>query len=244
MLLLYRKQWLGFGSYIGTAYQFKAWPIVLSGFPERAIILLKGLWLGLIMQGDIQSVEDLTYGNRKDFIARYPLPKELPIVSFHTKASTDGSGLCKMSTIRKLAIEPLLRGIKVPLAIPMAAAMAFCASYLKRKFGGESDGLVMRVDAEVPGSAVVKPDVKLHHAWMVFRSSGTKGNNPNPSQMCEALFLLLLEEAATKSGSSSAHARTSKDANSNPDYLSAEISAAEDYLTDLEESYSGYDSGE
>ncbi|KAJ8643225.1 hypothetical protein MRB53_004973 [Persea americana] len=82
-------------------------------------------------------------------------------------------------------------GRKVPVVIPMAAAMAICALHLRFRYGEKSDGLVTCRDAEVRGSVVVQPDQKLDHAWI---SSGKKDtDDPDAFEMCEALFTLLVE---------------------------------------------------
>ncbi|CAM6037118.1 unnamed protein product, partial [Sphagnum compactum] len=41
-------------------------------------------------------------------------------------------------------------GARVPVAIPLAAAMAVCALHLELRYGEKSDGLVTRKDAEIP----------------------------------------------------------------------------------------------
>ncbi|KAL2530445.1 alpha/beta-hydrolase superfamily protein [Forsythia ovata] len=39
------------------------------------------------VKGDMQALEDLTYERLKDFLRKYHMPEDLPIVSFHTEAS-------------------------------------------------------------------------------------------------------------------------------------------------------------
>jgi len=87
-------------------------------------------------------------------------------------------------------------GARVPVAIPLAAAMAVCALHLELRYGEKSDGLVTRKDAEIPGSIVVRPEKKLDHGWMVF-SQQSVVNRKDPFEldapkMCEALLTLLL----------------------------------------------------
>lgn len=83
-------------------------------------------------------------------------------------------------------------GTKLPVAVPLAAAMAICALHLELRYKEKSDGLVTRKDSEVPGSIVVKPEKKLDHAWMVYAPSRHEPNEPDAAQMCEALIAVLL----------------------------------------------------
>lgn len=53
---------------------------------------------------------------------------------------------------------------RVPVVVPVSAAMAICALHLQLRYGEKSDGLVTCRDAEVPGSVVVRPHWKLDHA--------------------------------------------------------------------------------
>ncbi|KAL2506748.1 alpha/beta-Hydrolases superfamily protein [Abeliophyllum distichum] len=47
----------------------------------------------------IKALEDLTYERRKDFLRKYHLPEELPIVSFHTEASISPAVLATLSCV-------------------------------------------------------------------------------------------------------------------------------------------------
>ncbi|PKA45717.1 hypothetical protein AXF42_Ash011058 [Apostasia shenzhenica] len=167
-----------------------------------------------IIKGDMKALDDLTYEKRKDFISKHRLPSdEIPLISFHTQASIAPGVLATMSHIAHAElpwlpvpsfflsaaeIKSLRGGRKVPIVIPLSAAMALSALHLKLRYGEASDGLVTCVDAEVPGSAVVRLSWKLDHAWMVY--SSTKRNNfeADASEMCEALLTMLVEMGKRK----------------------------------------------
>lgn len=155
------------------------------------------------LQGDILSLEDLTYEKRKEFLAKYPLPADVPVICFHTEASRTPRAVSVMSHIAHAQL-PWLPGMargrtdedeggaKLHVAVPLAAAMAICALHLELRYKEKSDGLVTRKDSEVPGSIVVKPEKKLDHAWMVYAPSRREPNEPDAAQMCEALIAVLL----------------------------------------------------
>jgi hypothetical protein len=156
----------------------------------------------IVVQGDLKALEDLTHEKRREFLAMYSLPTDLPVISFHTEASRAPRAVSTMSHIAHAEL-PWLPGTtggedssqgtpKLHVAIPLSAAMAICALHLELRYGEKSDGLVTRKDAEVPGSIVVKPDRKLDHAWMVYSPSRKEPNEPDAAQMCEALLTLLL----------------------------------------------------
>lgn len=161
-----------------------------------------------VIKGDIRSLEDLTYDKRREFLAKHPLPVDFPTVSFHTQVSIAPGVISTMSHIAHAELpwlplsaihgadfqEPI-PATKLPVIIPLAAAMAICALHLDLRYGEKSDGLVVRKDAEIPGSVVVRPDQKFDHAWMVYSRSRKEVQESDASQMCEALLTLLLEEA-------------------------------------------------
>eukprot|EP01018_Ginkgo_biloba_P007753 Gb_05021 [translate_table: standard] len=165
-------------------------------------------------KGDMRALEDLTYSKRREFISKYTLPIDFPLLSFHTEASIAPGVLATLSHIAHAEVpwlplpgpisssQEIMQGTKLPVVIPLAAAMAVCALHLDLRYGEKSDGLVTRKDAEVPGSVVVRPDRKLDHAWMVYSSSKNDCKEPNASQMCEALLTLLVEIGKRKKGSS------------------------------------------
>eukprot|EP00268_Persea_americana_P056560 TRINITY_DN6685_c0_g1_i2.p1 TRINITY_DN6685_c0_g1~~TRINITY_DN6685_c0_g1_i2.p1 ORF type:complete len:505 (+),score=114.47 TRINITY_DN6685_c0_g1_i2:202-1716(+) len=152
-----------------------------------------------VIKGDMQSLDDLTYERRKEFLRKYQLPRELPVVSFHTEAGITPAVLATVSHVAhaELPIVPSLspgsQPTKVPVVMPLGAAMAACAQLLRVRYGEQSDGLVTRRDAEVPGSVVVRPTRKLDHAWMVYSSLNDDAREGDASQVCEALLTLLVE---------------------------------------------------
>ncbi|GAA0170054.1 hydrolase [Lithospermum erythrorhizon] len=156
-----------------------------------------------VIKGDMQALEDLTYEKRKEFLKKYPLPRELPLVSFHTEASISPAVLATLSRVAHADLPlftPLAVGqsATLPVVMPLGAAMATCAQLLQMRYGEKSDGLVTCRDAEVPGSVVVRPKKKLDHAWMVYSSLNDDPKEANATQVCEALLNLLIEAGHKK----------------------------------------------
>ena len=141
------------------------------------------------MKGDIQALEDLTYERSKQFLKNHPLPHELATVSFLTEASISPAALATFSHVAQAEL-PLT---KLPVVMPLGAAMAACAQLLQVRYGEKSDGLVTCCDAEVPGSVVVRPKRKLDHAWMVYSSLNEAPLEADAAQVCEALLTLLVQ---------------------------------------------------
>jgi len=172
-----------------------------GGSPLAADILRKGqiadfetrrimeMLVSKVLKGDLQALEDLTYEKRRQFLAEYTYPPDLPTICFHTEASRSPGWVATMSHI---AHADLAASVKLPVAVPLAAAMAICALHLEIRYGEKSDGLVTRRDAEVPGSIVVRPEKKLDHGWMVYSPVSKDPLEPDAAQMCEALITLLL----------------------------------------------------
>ncbi|KAH7576252.1 hypothetical protein JRO89_XS01G0023000 [Xanthoceras sorbifolium] len=150
--------------------------------------------------GDMQSLEDLTYERRKEFLRKHQLPRELPVVSFHTEAGITPAVLATLSHVAHAELPSISSGqpAKLPVVMPLGAAMAACAQLLQVRYGEKSDGLVTRRDAEVPGSIVVRPQRKLDHAWMVYSSLNDDTSEAGASQVCEALLTLLVEVGQKK----------------------------------------------
>ncbi|XP_031502692.1 uncharacterized protein LOC116265870 [Nymphaea colorata] len=158
-----------------------------------------------VIKGDMRALEDLTYEKRREFLRKHKLPEDLPVVSFHTEASISPSVLATLSHIAHAELPrfslPVFRAeapangeyTKVPVILPLAAAMAACALLLQIRYGEKSDGLVARKDAEVPGSVVVRPGKKMDHGWMVYSPLKDDSNEASASQVCEALLALLVE---------------------------------------------------
>ncbi|GAB4861955.1 hypothetical protein Ancab_037210 [Ancistrocladus abbreviatus] len=148
-----------------------------------------------VIKGDMQALEDLTYEKRQEFLKKYSLPSELPVVSFHTEAKISPAVL---ATLSHVAQAELTASAKLPVMMPLGAVMAACAQLLQVRYGEKSDGLVTCRDAEVPGSVVVHPTRKLDHAWMVYSSLNDDPSEADASQVCEALLTLLMEVAQKK----------------------------------------------
>ncbi|CAM0953952.1 unnamed protein product [Alopecurus aequalis] len=162
-----------------------------------------------LIKGDMRALEDLTYARRKDFISRHKLPvDELPIISFHTEASTAPTVLATLSRIAQAELLPLLAplphflseyaesffaSLKLPVVMPVSAAMAVVALHLRLRYGERSDGLVTRRDAEVPGSVVVRPERRLDHSWLVFSTLRRYRAEADATEVCEALLAMLVE---------------------------------------------------
>nr|VDD16404.1 unnamed protein product [Brassica oleracea] len=142
-----------------------------------------------VIKGDIQALEDLTYERRKQFLKNHPLPQELATVSFLTEASISPAALATFSHVAQAEL-PLT---KLPVVMPLGAAMAACAQLLQVRYGEKSDGLVTCCDVEVPGSVVVRPKRKLDHAWMVYSSLNEAPLEADAAQVCEALLTLLVQ---------------------------------------------------
>lgn len=157
-----------------------------------------------MVKGDMKALEDLTYKKRQNFLAKHSLPSDFPVVSFHTEVSIAPKVFSTMSHIAhaelpwhlfstETASNVLRSPMKLPVVVPLPAVMAMCAKHIELMYNHKSDGLVVREDAEAPGSVVVRPDRKLDHAWMVYSSARKDSDEPDPPQMCEALLILLME---------------------------------------------------
>ncbi|GJV99632.1 protein phosphatase 2C and cyclic nucleotide-binding/kinase domain-containing protein [Tanacetum coccineum] len=162
-----------------------------------------------IIKGDIKSLEDLTYEKRKQFLSQHKLPKGIPLISFRSEANVGPGVISMMSHIAHVELPKLsflgntsdeseyevgpAEKHRVPLVVPVSAAMALSALHLQLRYGEKSDGLVTCRDAEVPGSVVVRPNQKLDHAWMVYSSWNKNQAGADASEMCEALLTMLVE---------------------------------------------------
>ena len=83
-------------------------------------------------------ISDLTYAARKKWLSKFPLPEHYAVVSFHSATSSPAAGLWP------------------------------AASYTKNRYGEDSDGLVARCDASIPGAVDVRLDSEQDHADCVF----------------------------------------------------------------------------
>ncbi|XP_027336183.1 uncharacterized protein LOC113850058 isoform X2 [Abrus precatorius] len=155
-----------------------------------------------VIKGDMRALEDLTYERRREFLKEHHLPKEVPVVSFHTEASISPAVLATLSHVAHAELPPLIASsgerTRLPVIMPLGAAMAACAQLLQVRYGEKSDGLVTCRDAEVPGSVVVRPKRKLDHAWMVYSALNDDTSEGDASQVCEALLTLLVEVGQKK----------------------------------------------
>ncbi|XP_016514134.2 uncharacterized protein LOC107830953 [Nicotiana tabacum] len=153
-----------------------------------------------VIKGDMQALGDLTYEKRKEFLSKYHLPKELPVVSFQTEASISPAVLATLSRVAHAEMPTFstAQPATFPVVMPLGAVMAACAQLLQIRYGQKSDGLVTCRDAEVPGSVVIRPKRKLDHAWMVYSSLNDDPMEADASQVCEALLTLLVEVGQRK----------------------------------------------
>ncbi|KAL9224071.1 hypothetical protein vseg_000142 [Gypsophila vaccaria] len=163
-----------------------------------------------IIKGDFRSLEDLTYEKRKEFILSHKLPEEIPLISFHSEANIAPGVLTTLTQIahaelpwlptlwNKSTEDCVQVSRRVPIVIPVSAAMALSALHLRLRYGEKSDGLVTCRDAVVPGSVMIRPDKKLDHAWMVYTSWKKNPTEPDSCEMCEAILTLLVELEKTK----------------------------------------------
>ncbi|PWA88726.1 alpha/Beta hydrolase fold protein [Artemisia annua] len=125
-----------------------------------------------IIKGDIKSLEDLTYEKRKQFLSQHKLPKGIPLISFRSEANVGPGVISMMSHIAHVELPKLsflgnmsdeseykvgpAEKHRVPLVVPVSAALAVSALHLQLRYGEKSDGLVTCRDAEVPGSVVME----------------------------------------------------------------------------------------
>lgn len=117
-----------------------------------------------LFQGDADSVEDLSYARRMEFVRQHPYPQDVPTVALAT------SRLSRRSLLRVLC------------------------NYVHERYGWACDGLVNAVDAEVPGSRVVRLD-DMDHAEAAL--TGLPGfSNYYPSDVTETMVALALETPA------------------------------------------------
>jgi hypothetical protein len=152
-------------------------------------------------KGDMRALEDLTYERRREFLEKHHLPEELPVVSFRTEAGVSPAVLATLSHVAHAELPIVAsagESTKLPVVMPLGAAMAACAQLLQVRYGEKSDGLVTCRDAEVPGSIVVRPKRKLDHAWMVYSSLNDDLTDGDAAQVCEALLYLLVEVGQKK----------------------------------------------
>lgn len=137
----------------------------------------------------------MTYKNRHAFMEEYPMPSDVPTLCFHSNFPPDSQTRFKKYVMK----ENFLSGrLEVPLEIQLGKQLAMMAKYILSNYPGEeSDGLVTRRDAEVPGSVVVKFRGDLAHTLVIPEAfppdHSTDGPEPlNASFVCQACIILLL----------------------------------------------------
>ena len=106
----------------------------LRGVTSRALETLLRAPRGEGARTLLPPLLDVTYENRVAFLEHHPLPDRFPCVSFHTRTSSNNS------------------------------VLAVTAAYARKSYGEENDGLVCRVDAEVPGCVAVRWRAEFDHA--------------------------------------------------------------------------------
>jgi pimeloyl-ACP methyl ester carboxylesterase len=115
----------------------------------------------LLFYGVSRSVEDLSYPARMEFVRRHPYPVGVPTVALATWRYS-----------RRSLLWPVAR-------------------YMRERYGLNSDGLVAAVDAEVPGSRLVRLDDMDHAEAALVGLPGFV--NHHPGDITEALVALALE---------------------------------------------------
>ena len=115
----------------------------------------------LLFYGVSRSVEDLSYPLRMEFVRRHPYGGEVPTVALATWRYS-----------RRSMLWPV-------------------AHYLRERYGLNSDGLVAAVDAEVPGSRVVRLEDMDHAEAALVGLPGF--SNHHPGDITEAAVALALE---------------------------------------------------
>jgi hypothetical protein len=115
----------------------------------------------LLFYGVSRSVEDLSYPRRMEFVRKNPYPVGVPTVALATWRYS-----------RRSLLWPVAR-------------------YMRERYGLNSDGLVAAVDAEVPGSRLVRLDDMDHAEAALVGLPGFA--NHHPGDITEALVALALE---------------------------------------------------
>jgi len=133
-------------------------------------------WIEDYLNGDMKSVTDLAYSNRMKFLQSHPFPDSVKVASLHSTTAGASSTM-----------------------LPLAA-------YHTRRYDVSTDGLVVPIDAEVPGAVVVRYKEDLPHTAPVWKIQKDK---VQPSQSgvsleeweLEADFFKTSEEAFAGIGS-------------------------------------------
>ncbi len=115
----------------------------------------------LFFYGVSRSVDDLRYPARMEFVRRHPYSGEVPTVA-----------LASSRYSRRSMLWPV-------------------AHYMLQRYGLPNDGLVAQVDAEIPGSRLVRLDDMDHAEAALVGIPGFA--NHNPGNLTEAMVALALE---------------------------------------------------
>ncbi len=105
---------------------------------------VKNIW-----GGSPQSMIDLTYRQRRAFIAAHPFPSDVPTVSLASSR-----------------------------VVQLSSVMWKTAYYARYRYGKRSDGLVLPEDAEIPGSRVVRLDDMDHAEGGLVGVPGLRKHHP------------------------------------------------------------------
>ena len=117
-----------------------------------------------------EAIHDLTYDARKRWHAKHAIPRSVALLCFHSNTAS--------------------------VASPFFAT----AQYLHRRYGHQSDGMVIGADAEVPRADVVRYAGELDHIGAVLpsvRSLGAAGraiSGPSGGQIAEALLNMMAKD--------------------------------------------------
>ena len=124
------------------------------------------------------------------------MPKDVPTLCFHSNFPPDSKTRFKKYVMKE---NFLTRLVEIPFEIQLGKQLAIMSNYILSKYPGEeSDGLVTRKDAEVPGSVVVKFREDLAHTLVIpesFPPDHNSDDGPEPlnaSLACQACVILLL----------------------------------------------------
>ncbi|CAM8878954.1 unnamed protein product [Rhodiola kirilowii] len=100
-------------------------------------------------EGDIRALENLTYERLREFIMKNKLPESIPLISFHSEASIARGVLATLTQIAHAElpwlpfpsfgneeVDDSTQAIrKVPVVMPVSAAMVVCALHLQLRYG-------------------------------------------------------------------------------------------------------------
>ncbi|KAG0602627.1 hypothetical protein M758_10G028400 [Ceratodon purpureus] len=183
-------------------------PLAADLLKEGQFGALNSIFLGKLASfsnpdGTVDAVKDLTYKNRRAFLEEYPLPSDVPTLCFHSNFPPDSITRFKKYMLKEnlVAHSNFLSGrVELPLEMMLGKQLALMSRYILSRYPGvESDGMVTRKDAEVPGSVVVKFREELAHTLVIPEvfPAVQKPDEPTPpflnsSLVCQACIMVLL----------------------------------------------------